>query len=120
MYWTNSEYRAAFRKYFNMNVADLEEKYAHLKDTDPISYDELLYDEDAVNRGMADILEKTRDKPLFKILYTIAAARLISEDIETGLCVLLTYDFFADFIKVYEHPSITSTTDCYLDLKQKL
>ena len=120
MYSNNSEYRYIFRKYFNMNVSKLEEEFAYLKESDPESYDELLYDEYAMKLGMNTILDKTRENPLFIQLYTLAAGRFLTDDIETGLCVLLTYDFFADFIKVYDTCNLTDTTESYIALKNRL
>jgi len=103
-----------------MDISKLEEKYAFLKMDDNESYDELLYDEDAMKIGMKTILDKTRENILFVELYTLAAGRFLSEDIEIGLCVLLTYDFFADFIKVYETVDLTDTTEFYINLKNRL
>ena len=105
MYSTNKEYRDAMRKYFKMDLTYLERRWAHLKDTEPESYDELLYDTEAVNRGMNIIFSKTKDKQLFMTLYKLAAGCFLSEDEETGLCVLLTYDYFSDFIELYEKES---------------
>jgi len=105
MYSTNAEYRQALRSYFHMDTRTLEEEYAELKESDPESYDEVLYDHDAMKKGMDDILEKTRVNPQFIALYKKAAGQFLSEDIDTGLCVLLTFDYFADFIKLYENPT---------------
>jgi hypothetical protein len=120
MYSTNQEFRALLRTYFKMNVSPLEQKYEYLKDEDFESYDELIYDEDAINKGMESILNNTKNNPLFQSLYSLAAQQFLSEDIEVGLCVLLSYDYFGDFIKVYEHDNLTETSECYLNLKNKL
>lgn len=105
MYSTNAEYRAVMRAYFNMDIQALEEDFLDFKNSDPESYDEMLYDDAAVERGMNDILDKTRSNPQFIALYQKAAGKFLSEDLETGLCVLLTYDFFADFKALYENPT---------------
>jgi hypothetical protein len=102
MYSNNKEYREVVRKYFKMELADLEKKWDHLKDIDPESYDELIYDTEAVGRGMNLIFDKTKENPKFMTLYKLAAGCFLSEDAEIGLCVLLTYDYFADFIELYE------------------
>lgn len=120
MYSTNAEYRCVVRTYFQMDLTPLEEKYSHLKEEDPESYDEMLYDDDATNRGINSILDKTRKNPLFTTLYTLAAGRFLTEDMETGLCVLLSYDYFSDFITVYECTDLSETSKCYLTLKNKL
>jgi hypothetical protein len=105
MYSTNAEYRKVLRTYFHMDTRALEEEYAELKESDPESYDEYLYDDDAMKKGMDDILENTRANPQFIALYKKAAGQFLSEDLDTGLCVLLTFDYFADFIQLYENPT---------------
>lgn len=116
MYSTNAEYRAALRTYFQMDTRALEQEYADLKETDPESYDEILYDDTAMKRGMDAILEKTKDDQRFIALYKKAAGRFLTEDLETGLCVLLTFDFFTGFITLYENP----TEDGFRDFIQKI
>ncbi len=118
MYSTNKEYRDAMRKYFKMDLTDLERTWGHLKEKDPESYDELLYDTEAVTRGMNLIFSKTKDKQLFMTLYKLAAACFLSEDEETGLCVLLTYDYFADFIELYEKEN--TTIEDFIKLSRRL
>lgn len=105
MYSNNHEYRNLLRTYFKMDIDELEKQWAHLKDEDPESYDEFLYDTSAMERGMDMIFEKTKENPLFMKLYRLAAGCFLSEDEQTGLCVLLTYDYFADFICLYENPN---------------
>jgi hypothetical protein len=105
MYSTNAEYRALIREYFNMDIQTLEKQNAHLKELCPEYYDEMLYDDEAMKRGIEDILNNTRDDQRFIELYTKAAGQFLSENIETGVCVLLTYDYFSDFIKFYENPT---------------
>ena len=117
MYSNNVEYRAALRKYFKMDISCKEKEYAYVDD--PESYDELLYDDDAMNHGMDTILDKTRENPLFITLYTLAAGRFLTDDIEVGLCVLLSYDFFSDFIMIYEDTSLTELSESYIVLECK-
>ena len=105
MYSTDLEYRQAIRDYFIMDVETLEKEYTDLKENDPISYDELLYDEIAMKHGMARIYDNTKDNDKFRELYKLAAGKFFSEDLEIGLCVLLSYDYFADFVKLYENPT---------------
>jgi hypothetical protein len=118
MYSNNTEYRDCLRKYFQMDISGKAKEYADVDD--PESYDELLYDDDAMKRGMDTILDKTRENPLFIHLYTLAAGRFLTDDIEIGLCVLLSYDYFADFIPVFETADLSEYTECYLHLKRKL
>jgi hypothetical protein len=104
MYTNNTEYRATLRAYFKMNTRDLETTYNELKTDDPESYDELMYDEEAMKLGILTIYDATKDEPRFCDLYRKAAGQFLTEDLEIGICVLLTYDYFADFIRVYENP----------------
>jgi|UniRef100_A0A6C0DY80 hypothetical protein len=120
MYSNNREFRALLRCYFKMEVSTFETQHADLKDADFESYDELLYDMEAMNKGMETILCKTKENPLFQTLYSLAAQQFLSEDAEIGLCVLLSYDYFADFLKVYETKDLTETCDSYIVLKKKL
>jgi uncharacterized tellurite resistance protein B-like protein len=120
MYSNNREFRALLRSYFKMDVSKLEQQYAYLKEDDFESYDELTYDTDAINRGMETILSKTKENPLFQTLYSLAAQQFLSTDPEIGLCVLLSYDYFADFLNVYETEGVTETSECYVTLKRKL
>lgn len=115
-YSTNKEYRDCLRTYFKMDLAQQMKEYEHLRDTDPESYDELLYDQSAMSRGMTEMLNNTKDHQKFMNLYVLAAGRFLSTDHETGLCVLLTYDYFADFIRLYENP----TEEGFLSLSNKL
>jgi len=120
MYSNNEEYRSCLRNYFHMNIEELEREHSYIKECDRESYDELLYDDEAIKKGMDDILEKTRDNPVFTSLYTLAAGQFLSDDIGIGLCVLLSYDYFADFISIYENNQLTYSTDSYVSLKRKL
>jgi hypothetical protein len=99
-----------------MDLTEQMREHEYLRDTDPESYDELLYDNSAMDRGMTDILNTTRIDPRFMELYVLAAGKLISMDPETGLCILLTYDYFADFIRFYENP----TDKHFICIKNKL
>ena len=118
MYSNNTEYRECLRKYFKMDISNKAKEYAYVDDSE--SYDELLYDDDAMKCGMNTILDKTRENPLFINLYTLAASRFLTEDIEIGLCVLLSYDYFAEFIPVFESSDLSEYSECYIHLKRKL
>ena len=118
MYSNNQEYRNIIRNYFKMNITDLENKFADLKDTDPESYDELLYDDEAMNFGLRLIFDNTKNNPMFMSLYKLAAGYFLSEDEETGLCVLLTYDYFSDFIELYEKSN--PVAEDFLKLSRRL
>jgi len=123
MYSNNKEYRQAIRQFFHMNI-DVIEAEIKQYDYDEETQDELLFDEDAMNLGMTNILEKTAGNRLFDELYSLAAAQMISMDKETGLCVLLSYDYFSDFYNVWtaylENPnSLSETNAFYILLKNR-
>ena len=99
----STTYRKVLRAYFKMDTKHLEKKYYYLKDSDPESYDELTYDEEAITRGLDEIYAATKNDPKFCELYRLAAGKFLSEDLEIGLCVLFTYDYYADFIELYEN-----------------
>lgn len=124
MYSNNKEYRQAIRRIFNMNVQAVEaeiKQYNYDEETE----DELLFDEAAMSTGMTNILEKTTGNKLFDELYSLAAARIISMDEETGLCILLSYDYLSDFYNVWnaylENPTTFSEKNAFfIILKNRL
>jgi hypothetical protein len=119
MYSNNKEYRYAIRKFFNMNIDKIKveiKQYAYDEETE----DELLFDETAMSTGMTNILKKTIGNSLFDELYSLAAAQMISLDKETGLCILLSYDYFYDFSNVWnaylENPNEFSEKNAFFIL----
>jgi len=104
MYSNNLEYRKVLRSYFKMDTKSLEIKYSHLKDNNSESYDELIYDEDAMKYGIKTIYDSTQNNIQFCELYKKAAGQFLTEDLEIGICVLLTYDYLSFFIPLYENP----------------
>ena len=119
MYSNNKEYRQAIRQFFHMNI-DIIEAEIKQYDYDEETQDELLFDDAAMNMGMTNILEKTAGNILFDELYSLAAALMISMDKETGLCILLSYDFFSDFHNIWtaylENPKELSETNAFFIL----
>ena len=59
---------------------------------DPITFDEQDIDDATLARVLDWIYSKTNRNPLFKTLYLKAAGFMLSEDAQTGLCILLAYD----------------------------
>ena len=92
-YNTNAEYRQAIREFFVMspNVDSIP------SGIDEESYDELLYDTDAVKVGMDTIFQDTKCHIEFVNLYLRAASAMLSEDLETGLAICFCYDHFYKF-----------------------
>ena len=99
-YNCNKSYRKAFREYFNMDIKQIESTIN--KDYDDETIDELLYDEKSTQNKLNEIKNNTENNALFDELYCLAAAKLLSTEKDTGLCILLCYDYFADFVPLYE------------------
>lgn len=128
MYNTNAEYRETLRQFFKMDMEKIgkqvRNKYTNFETFDRETRDELMFDSDAVDEGMRDILEKTRDIPVFRQLYVAAAGLMLSERIDIGLAVLLSYDYFADFstaLASYIHsPDTLAVCESWIKLSKKL
>ena len=101
-YNDNLEYRRCLRDVFIMNVSlrtiELQntygKKWVSFEDE---TKDELLFDENTSQRVIDHIYKLTHKIPEFKELYLKAAATMISEDLNLGLVILLSYDHFSDF-----------------------
>ena len=97
-YTNNKEYRQALREFFQMKCQETEASVG----LDEETLDEMNYDEKAVEKSMNEIYRKTKDIDAFCELYQIAAGHMFSVDHETGLAVLLSYDYFPYFKSLYE------------------
>ena len=126
LYSNSREYRQTIRDFFKMNTTSVAaELDTNLEIYDEETYDEMLYDAESAQKNLASILEKTENNPLFDELYSLAAAKMFSTDREVGLCILLAYDFFADFYPVWilfdkNKEDLSDTCECYVHLKNKL
>ena len=101
-YNNNLEYRRCLRDVFRMNVelrkTELQNTYGEKWDTfEDETQDELLFDESAAQRVIEFIYDLTHEIPEFKELYLKVAATMISEDLNLGLVILLSYHYFSDF-----------------------
>ena len=87
------EYRQSIRDVFGMNCSpdSIDSDY------DAVTRDELLYEADAMSKGLDDIYERTKDVPEFKEIYEIAAGFMFSVDPNIGLAVIFSYDYFRLF-----------------------
>ena len=120
-YNNTTEYRTVFRQITQSNKTIHENPY-HIDDE---TLDENDYDEDSVSAFLDNIYEKTKTEPLFHTLYDAAAAKMISEDREIGLTILLSYDylwaFYPCFCDYTQHPeTFSETNDWYTVLLKKL
>ena len=120
-YESDGEYRDCLRRFCGMVCVDPFENDPTI---DPVSRDENLYDEPAIHKTMNVLYDKTRDSSVFKVLYRLAAGRMFSEDLEIGLCILMSYDYFRDFYLVYhlflEIGEEIEKEEIYIVLKNKL
>jgi hypothetical protein len=84
-YSTDEEYQHAIQILFQMNSVEENQ------------HDGVLYDGEAVSKTLDAVYAATRDLPLFKEVYDLAAAKMMSEDREIGLAILFSYDYLLDF-----------------------
>jgi len=124
-YNTNAEYRQCLRQFFQMNSTNYPETIQQIPDLDDETLDEMSYDESAASKMMDYILDVTKDSPLFRKIYDLAAAQMLSTDIEIGIAVLLSYDYlqlfyvcFNDFLQ--NKTGFHETTKSYVMILQKL
>lgn len=123
-YTNSNEYRDILRKIFKMNET-VENTLLNKEDVDEESWDEMLFDSDAISTTMDEIYDKTSDSPLFAELYELAAAQMISTDPTIGHAVLMSYHYFRWFhpcICVYLKSPESFTERCryYIELKNAL
>jgi len=98
-YNSNEEYRECIRNIFHF-TKDVKSYYANLTEKDMASTidaeskDEMEFDMVTMERGLDFLFTQTKDEFIFKELYILAAATMISTDIKIGQTVLCSYDFF--------------------------
>jgi hypothetical protein len=96
-YNNDVEYRQCLRDLFNMkSQTDVLDN----ADMDEISKDENNYDSQMTDAWTKWISEKTKNCYELNELYKLAAATMISLDRDTGLAVLFSFDYFAEFHKL--------------------
>jgi hypothetical protein len=66
-------------------------------DWDPETIDEMSYDETSASNILDKIYDSTKNNKLFQKLYEIAAAKMISTNLDIGLAVCMSYDYFKFF-----------------------
>lgn len=94
-YSDNRSYREAIRQIIGMP----DTQYIHNSSDydDEETGDEQYYDETYMTRFLDDTYALTREHPIFKELYEIAAGKMLSLDHEIGLAVLMSYDYLYFF-----------------------
>jgi hypothetical protein len=103
-YQNNTEYRNVLREIFCMDIPEiltqLRSKYPDFDGFDEETQDELLFDEKSIEHGMTEILKETIHCHEIKQLYVLAAGVMLSENPETGLAVLMSYDYLSPFFNI--------------------
>ena len=95
-YGNTHDYRRCLRNLFLMqseNYKGVTEDDAYDEET----RDEMEYDDVAACAALDAIYAKTRDNEVFRELYLLGAATMLSEDQEIGLAVLMSYDYLRVF-----------------------
>ena len=86
-------YRQSIRDVFGMKCAPIDSD----ADYDEVTKDELMYEADAINKGLDDIYARTKDVPEFKEIYSTCAGFMLSVDPNIGIAVVFSYDYFDKF-----------------------
>ena len=119
-YQNNTEYRQCIRELFFMKpLPDLD------SEIDEVSRDEMDFDDSSIHKVMDELFQGTREHPLFRELYLLAAARLISENLLMGQAILFSYDYLEVFhhclVCFFREPGDFNETNVfYIELKRKL
>jgi hypothetical protein len=91
-YSDDEEYRSCLCRVFGMSVSKTD--------------DDFIYDDKTVSAGLDYIFEQTKEIPEFRDLYLVGAAKMLSTELEIGMAIAFSYDYFdlfhvclADFIR---------------------
>lgn len=96
-YSNDAGYRQCLRELFGMKY---QTDVLGNTEMDDISKDENNYDSQMTDLWMKWISEETKGCYELNELYKLAAATMISLDRDTGLAVLFSFDYFAEFHKL--------------------
>ena len=126
-YYNNQQYRQCLRMVFSMDITKSNE-YIHYLETannetlDEETEDEMLFDNDSVLKSLNFIFDKTKDNIAFIELYELAAAKMISQDLNIGMTICFSYDYFFLFHKYLVIFILEERIDMtkYTELKQLL
>ena len=83
-------YRKHVREIFSMTCSPIS-------DYDEVTNDELMYEDDAMSKGLDEIYARTKDVPEFQEIYMLTAGFMLSTDPSIGLAVVFSYDYFDKF-----------------------
>lgn len=95
-YTDNTSYREVIRVIIGMP----NPKYIHQSNDeylDEETGDEEYYDDKYMSDFLDSVYADTKDHPLFKKIYELAAAKMLSLNPEIGLAVLMSYDYLRYF-----------------------
>jgi len=93
-YSDDDEYRTCMRRVFGMSISKNQED------------DDFIYDDKTISDGLDYIYSQTKDIPEFRDLYLVGAAKMLSTEMEIGMAIAFSYDYFdlfhvclADFMR---------------------
>jgi hypothetical protein len=85
----------------------------------------MIYDDRNVSAGLDYLYDKTKGVKAFRDLYLVGASRMFSENLEIGMAVVFSYDYFelfhlclVDFFNAGE--TITVDNENYVKLHKKI
>jgi hypothetical protein len=124
-YTNDKEYREWIRKLFHMKINEEKIQSWRENEIDEISIDEMIYDEESISLGIDYIYSKTKQLKLFQTLFQKAAAKMISTNMEIGIVILFSYDYFSLFheciVEYFSSPNtFTIHSPCYQTLLESL
>jgi hypothetical protein len=122
-YNTVTEFRECIRRLFSMSPENYLSGGAYTDDEE--TRDEMAYDYDSSAKAMDKIYDLTKDNPVFKQLFLLAASKMMSMDDSLGLSILFAYDYLELFhqcmVAFLTTPtSFNAETKCVAELKEKL
>lgn len=123
-YNNNSSYRECLRNVCLMDISNLNIPFDQMEDLDDETKDELLFDQNAMNRTMDYVYDLTKQNTCFKEFYVLGAGQMFSQDEQIGLAVLFSYDYFALFhaclIEFLNKNEFQEKSINYINLKNKI
>ena len=123
-YQNNKEYRACIRNLFKMETQIYNETL-YEEPLDEETLDEQNYDNNKTTDMLDYIYSITKENSYFKELYGYGAGTMFSTNLEIGLVVLFSYDYFVLFhpciCSFIENPALFNESNIYfIQLKTKI